>query len=164
MLCLLAFRLFQAYFRWFYSCNWYAILVAVFYAICHGRGVIFWHSQTLWIFQSVSTRHYEFFRVFGFTKIPLFIFRPLLLSFFSVKKKKTNWRSCTELLNFQVFFLSRPQLWFISFSTFRQIKRHNRVCRTLSCTGWSGHTLESDKSKSIEWNLTNKHVYYKMGL
>ena len=87
MLCLLAFRLFQAYFRWFYSCNWYAILVAVFYAICHGRGVIFWHSQTLWIFQSVSTRHYEFFRVFGFTKIPLFIFRPLLLSFFSVKKK-----------------------------------------------------------------------------
>ena len=37
--CLVAFLLFQAYFRWFYSFNWYATLVAVFY--CHGCGINF---------------------------------------------------------------------------------------------------------------------------
>ena len=106
-----------------------------------------------------TVKHYEFFRVFlldtmNFSeclvlqKFPFLFFVLYYFHFFRLKKK-TNWRSCTELLNFQVFFLSRPQLWFISFSTFRQIKRHNRVCRTLSCTGWSGHTLELDKSKSI---------------
>ena len=116
--CLVSFSLFQACFRWFYSCIWYANLVAVlmlpssicyFFYFGHGTNTLnSFHSvcQTLWIsntmhFFIVFDKHCEFLHslLFEENKFPFLFFALYYSNFFPLKKN--NWKSCMVWISFQ---------------------------------------------------------------